>query len=296
MLVSIDSKIPNLALCKIEKYHKDRGDEVFWDFPLMRNEMDKIYVSCVFDWNKDKCNDWEGIAEIGGSGYSLTKTLPEEIEKVKPKINLGFTTRGCIRNCYFCIVPKKEGMIKVEGDIYDLWDGKSKEVTILDNNILALPEHFKLICSQIKKENLRVDFNQGLDHRLLTKELCQTLLSVKNKELRFAFDHIGYKPMVLKAIKILKECGVGDWKTRWYVYVGENDTFESVYERMVILKENKQGVYVMRDRKVYDKPEFIALASWGNTMGAFKIASLKEILDSSKRMKPYKKYFMKYLN
>lgn len=47
----------------------------------------------------------------------------------------------------------------------------------------------------------------------------------------------------------------------------------------------------MRDKKVYDVPEFIALASWGNTMGAFKCASLQDILKTSKRMKPYAKYF-----
>lgn len=283
--------MPNLALKKIEKFYLDNNDKVTWDFPLMRHLVDKIYVSCVFDWNKKFCREWEGIAEIGGSGYDLRKKLPPEIEKVKPKINIGFTTRGCIRNCYFCIVSAKEGKIRVEGDIYDIWDSKSKQITLLDNNILALPKHFELVCSQIRKENLIVDFNQGLDHRLLTKSLCKTLLSIKNKELRFAFDDIRYKPTVLRAISILKDCGVSNWATRWYLYVGEKDTFETVYERMKILQENKQGVYVMRDRKVYNKPEYIALASWGNTMGAFKMASLEEVLKESKRMKPYAKYF-----
>lgn len=270
--------------------------KVHWDFPLIN--ADKTYISCVFDWNKELTEQYEGLDNyyIGGSGYSLTSQLSEEIEAIKPKINLGFTTRGCIRNCPFCIVPRKEGKIKVVGDIYDIWDSKSKNIVILDNNILALPKHFKAIAQQIRTENLRVDFNQGLDHRLLTEDICNELLSLKHQyEIRFAFDDIRDKTTVLKALKLLKEAGLKDWRSRWYVYIGEKDTFVTIYERMNILREHKQAVYVMRDKKVYENPEYIALASWGNTIGAFKLASLSEILKRSKRMKPYKKYFEKYL-
>jgi len=290
LLIDIDSKIPNFALKKIEKYHKDRGDEVVWNNELMRYSSDKVYVSCIFDWNKPKCDEWRGC-EIGGSGYSLEITLPKEIEEIKPRINMGFTTRGCIRNCYFCIVPKKEGKIRVVGDLYNIWDGKSREITILDNNILALPEHFKLICSQIRKEKLLVDFNQGLDHRLLTNELCKELISIRNKELRFAFDDLRYKDTVLKAIKILQDNGVRDFRTMWYVYVGEKDNYDTVYKRLAILREHKQGAFVMRDKKVYDNPIFIALASWANTMGAFKMGTFEEVLEKSDRLRPYRKYF-----
>ena len=291
LLIDIDSKIPNLALKKIEKYHIDRGDEVIWNNELFQYSVDKTYVSIIFDWNKSKAKQFVN-AEIGGSGYDLHKNLPPEIDKIKLKINWGFTTRGCIRKCYFCIVPEKEGYINAVGDIYDFWDKKSKKLVIMDNNILALPEHFKKICFQIRKENLRVDFNQGLDHRLLTKDLCRELLSLKHiYEIRFAYDDVIFKPTVLKALKMLKNAGIKDWGSRWYVYVGEKDTFDTVYERMELLHRNKQGVYLMRDKKVYNKPEYIALASWSNAMGVFKVASLKDLLNKSKRMKRYKKYF-----
>jgi uncharacterized protein (DUF2461 family) len=284
-IINIDSKIPNLALKKIEKYHKDRGDEVVWDMPIL--PADKTYVSIVFDWNKNKAEEYPN-AEIGGSGYSLSKTLPPEIDRIKPRINLGFTTRGCIRKCHFCIVPEKEGKMRVEGDIYDIWDGKSKELIILDNNILALPEHFFKISAQIKKEGLRVDFNQGLDHRLLTQEIWNELISLRHiREIRFAFDDISYKPSVMRALKIMK---AKKWQTRWYIYIGENDTFDTVFERMKILQEAKQFVYVMRDKKVYKEPKYIALASWGNTMGAFKMP-FEDVMKKSKRLAPYIKYF-----
>ena len=92
MLLYIDSKegYPNIALKKIEKYWSDKGAEIVYDFPLLRDQVDKIYVSCIYDWNRDKCKEWEGIADIGGSGYDLEKTLPSEIDKIKPKIIIGF--------------------------------------------------------------------------------------------------------------------------------------------------------------------------------------------------------------
>lgn len=293
LLIDLDSKIPNLALKKIELYHKNLKDEVVYNVPLFKDCVDKIYVSCVFDWNKDKCSEWDGVAEIGGSGYDLIKTLPNDIEQLNPKINLGFTTRGCIRNCYFCIVPKKEGKIRIVGDIYDLWDGKAKELIILDNNILAVPDHFKLVSNQLLKENLKVDFNQGLDHRLLTPEICELLLKLKHiQEIRFSYDDIGYRNSVEKALDMLKKAGMRDWKSRWYIYVSEKDTFETVYERMIYLRERKQTVFVMPDHKVRSNIEIQALYTWGNVMGAFKMATFKEILNH-KRFKKFKDHFDK---
>ena len=307
-LIQIDGTLPNLALMKLSAWHKSKGDKVI----LMKDKtisqrlipLDKVYVSCIFEENKEtaiKVSQQFKNCEIGGIGVNNNK-LPEEVNRIMPdydlfkcNYSLGFTTRGCIRNCYFCKVRQHEGNIRAVCDIYEFWDKKHKEIIILDNNILALPKHFKKIAAQIKKENLKVDFNQGLDHRLLTPEICKILLSLKHKnEIRFAYDDIAYTPTVLKAIKMLKEAGLKNWQSRWYVYVGEHDTFETVYKRMKLLQDEKQGVYVMRDRKIYDKPEFVALAPWGNMMGAFKM-DLKELLNKSKRLNKYKKYFIKNL-
>jgi hypothetical protein len=295
LLINIDSTIPNLALAKIEKYHKDRGDEVFYDLPMMACACDKIYVSCIFKENRHLCDEWLMYpnASIGGSGYSLSIVLPEEIEQIKPRINLGFTTRGCIRNCYFCIVPKKEGKIHSVGDIYDIWDGKAKEITLMDNNILALPDHFFKISQQLKDEKLRVDFNQGLDFRLLTDDICKELFSLKHtKEIRFAFDDIAYKSRVLKALDMLKHNGLKDWQTRWYLYVGVKDTFDTVYERCKILHENKQLIYMMRDRdkSVQQNKKFIALAKWTNWACFFKY-DFFDVLRVSDHFSDYRPYF-----
>ena len=289
LLVNVDSVIPNLALEKLRIYYERQGDKV----TLIKDETllpfvdayEQIYVSCVFDYNKHRCRKWRGLADIGGSGYSLKKHLPAVIEKIKPKINLGFATRGCIRNCYFCIVPEKEGKIHIVGDIYDLWDGKGKDIILLDNNTLAIPKHFFKISKQLKKENLKVDFNQGLDHRLLTNKICKELFSLKHfREIRFAFDHISYKKSVLKALTLLRKNGLKDWQTRWYIYVGIKDNIDTVLQRINILRNAKQLVYLMRDKAVQNNPEYARdLLVWCNYPGLYKSTPFcKRILDIQK--------------
>lgn len=289
LLVNVDSVIPNLALEKLRVYHEQQGDKVtkIKDKSLLPfvDVYNKIYVSCVFDYNKHRCRKWRGIGEVGGSGYSLKKCLPNKIEKIKPKINLGFTTRGCIRNCPFCIVPRKEGKIHPVGDIYDLWDGQAKDIILMDNNILAAPEHFFKISSQLKKENLCVDFNQGLDHRLLTDKICEELCSLiyaSPGKIRFAFDHISLKKSVKRALKMLKRCNnkVGRrkwrWMTRWYVYVGTYDTVDTVMERINILRDAEQMVFVMRDKKVKHNPEFKAIYQWASDCSGYTTVPYSE--------------------
>jgi len=307
-LIDIDSTIPNLALMKISAYHKRRGNDVI----LLKNEniwinhqeslfylFDKVYISCIFEENARVAkfiSKQFRHAQVGGVGVNKKRLAPT-IEHIMPDYDLypnmdyslGFTTRGCIRDCYFCKVRQHEGYISEHCDIYEFWDKKHKKVLLLDNNILALPKHFKKIAKQIKDNNLSVDFNQGLDHRLLTPELCNILLDLKiSNTLRFAFDKIEYKNSVLKSIKMLKKAGLKDWGARWYLYIGINDTFDTVYKRMNILREQKQNVYVMRDRKVYGIKEFIALSMWGNGVGAFKSAPFEKVLQKSKRLEGYR--------
>ena len=262
LIINIDSKIPNLALKKIEKYHLDKGDEVMWDMPLFAHLSDKIYVSCVFERNKDKCKEWEDRALIGGSGYDLITELPEEIENIKPRINLGFTSRGCIRNCKFCIVPQKEGKIRAVGDLLDLWDGKSKDIVLLDNNILALPEHFKLICKQARDNNIRLDFNQGLDFRLLNEDNLKELIKTKTSDYRFAFDNIKYFPRIKKAVELLNKYEI---QAMWYVLVNFDSTFDEDMERINYINSNHQRAYVMRYNSDFADKQYIALARWVNS-------------------------------
>lgn len=276
LLIDIDSKkLPNLALHKIERYHIDRGDEVIWNYELDKYSADKIYVSCVFTWNRDKCKEWEGIATIGGSGYDIAKTLPKKIERIKPKINIGFTSRGCIRRCPFCIVPDKEGIIRRVAEIPDIWDGESKDITLLDNNILALPDHFELIYSQLLEREIRVDFNQGLDIRLLNDTNTSMLSHISHKEYKFAFDFIEHEGSVIRGIKLLKKHGIN--RSTFYVLTGYDTTYGQDLYRLSLLRNLGQRAYVQRFN--YKKDRILSIfARWANQHNMFATHSFKEFV------------------
>lgn len=293
LLIDIDSKIPNLALKKIEKYHLDRGDKVIWNNELFRNIVDKTYVSCIFTKNKNKCWEFEGRAEIGGSGYDLVKTLPPKIEQVKPRINLGFTTRGCIRKCLWCIVPKKEGKIRIEGDLYDIWDGKAKRVIFLDNNATAFKSHLIKVLRQLQKEKIKGEYNQGLDIRLIDDEIAKELKKTKLTELYFAWDNIKDEPLIRKGIQILKKAKIKSF--RFYVLVGFNTTFEEDLYRFNTLKEitikEKLWIrpYCMRYEDKYYNDKYIKLAQWVNMPWLFMKMDYPEAYTFMVNRSKYKK-------
>lgn len=269
LLIDIDSTIPNLALHKIAKYHEARGDIIHWNLPILRHAVDKIYASCIFTKNKAEAEEWDDYgADVGGTGYDIHKTLPDEIENFPCRINWGFTTRGCIRKCEFCFVPEKEGMIRAVGDLYDVWDGKSKNVTLMDNNILALPKHFFKVAEQIRKEKVRVDFNQGLDHRLLTPEICRQLKAIRHKEYHFAFDSIKDIDRVGRAIMMLNDAELK--RNTWLLLVGFDSTIEDDIARLEYLKERNQNAYVMRYNGRRDSRVLNQLSRWANNHSWFQ--------------------------
>jgi len=280
LLLNIDSKLPNLALRKLEMWHRQQGDNVTSDL-IHFYSADKVYGSCILTRNKERnssnrkqsfVSDFLKLRSdivMGGTGYDLSVKLPPEVEAIKPKINYGFTTRGCIRNCPFCFVPKAEGNIRIVGDVYDLWDHQSRTITLLDNNILAVPEHFEKICSQLIKEGLSVDFNQGLDIRLLTPKVCELLATIKIKsEIRFAFDYPELEDIVRDKIALLRQYRIRQHPFL-YVLVGFNTTFEQDKHRLEVLKELDCRAYVQRHENTPKEKRYIRLAQWANQFWTF---------------------------
>lgn len=137
LLIDIDShNFPNLSLMKLSSYLKKNNHDVSFlkltkadkkyildgQAPFFENEYDVIYAACVFEENREIANMLINFGVIvGGTGITLNPrcNLPDKIEKMYPDYELygdefsdiayGFLTRGCIRNCPFCIVCKKEG-------------------------------------------------------------------------------------------------------------------------------------------------------------------------------------------
>lgn len=178
---------PNLALMKLSAYHKAKGDQVEWYTGI--DYYDRVYLSKVFGFTLDEERVIQADEVVrGGSGYKLfDQWLPEDIEHICPDYSLypmfpeayGFLTRGCVNKCSFCIVPRKEGGIRKHSDITEFLDGR-KSAILMDNNVIAsdwgLQQIEKIISLKVK-----VDFNQGIDCRLIArdKSIAKLLKRVK---------------------------------------------------------------------------------------------------------------------
>lgn len=258
-LIDVDSTIPNLALMKISTWKKSLGYEVGFNV----ENPDEIYASIVFDKNCHKTDGIEllypnAIVERGGGGYDLHKALPEEVDKLMPDYSLypecdydlGFTTRGCVRNCYFCVVPKKEGRFRIVQHPREFHNPDHKKVMLLDNNVLADKQWFMEITDWFIENNLKVSFNQGLDVRLMDKEITDRLHNLKMFEpWRIAFDTIGVKDAVVRGINLMKESGINVRSNLMcYVYVHDDTQFDNALERCKILRENGVLAYIQLNR------------------------------------------------
>lgn len=233
-LVDVDSKIPNIALMKLSAYHKAQGDDVAFYNPMLdKDRVDLLYASKVFSDTPDYLYYPDCPTIKAGSGYDLKAKLPEKIEHCQPDYGIyksdaamGFCTRGCIRNCKFCIVPEKEGHIQAVADIYEFWTGQ-KQLMLMDNNLTAMPDYFERIVKQCIKEKVRVDFSQGLDIRLINADMAKLLSKTRTyKQIHFAWDDIHIESAVRKGIDTLEKNGVKKYRLMFYVLIGFNSTPE----------------------------------------------------------------------
>ena len=288
-LFDIDPKYHNLALMKLSAYHKQKGDETELYSPLFTKTYDRVYVSKIFtEFHINECYIPENFYRAGGSGFNLETKLPRETEHIMPdyslynlNYSLGFTTRGCIRNCKFCIVPEKEGKIKEHAEVEEFLNPKSNVVVLLDNNFLALPSHIRKLQKYIKK-GWQMDFNQGLDARLVNKENAKLLAKTKYKEMiRFAWDDIKDEAEIIKGLELVIKAGIRPRNITTYVLIGFDTTFEEDLYRIKRLRDIKDErgsikPYVMNYNNTLKSRKYKDFMRWVNNPWIFKSCTWEE--------------------
>lgn len=266
-LIQVDGKMPNLALAKLATWHKEKGDDVTI-IDISNFKFDRIYGSKIF---------------MGGSGYDLKGQLPEEIEaevpdydKFKTDYSFGFTSRGCIRDCGFCIVREKEGYIREVP--YD-WIQHEK-VIVMDNNFLASPKWKEKLEFFIQKKN-KVSFNQGLDIRLINEENVEFLAKVKYYDLKFlkrrlyfAFDNPDLEIVIKEKVEILDKVSISRKHLMFYILVGYDTTFEQDYKRFELIDSLGAMPFIMCYNNAKDR-KLRAFARWVNKR-YYKVVSWEE--------------------
>lgn len=284
-LINFDSvKIPPLPLLKISAFEKARGSTVGFNL----ENPDIVYCSVIFTKNKGQAAGLKTMfscpIEFGGSGWDLDNKLPREIELTKPDYSLcpseysqGFTTRGCIRNCGFCIVPKKEGKICIAQHPSEFHDDRFNTCMIMDNNLFAAPQEWQdSVLSWFIENDIKMLSPQGWDIRLLTEHRARRLREISHAKrvVHFAWDNIHDEKAVIKGLEILKNVGFDlHHEITIYVLCGYNTTFEQDLYRVTKLRELGVGAYVMpyhkKDRRINK------LARWTNRAWSYWASPFK---------------------
>lgn len=245
LVFQLDGKIPNIACMRIAEHHKQLGDEVtfrwtgspereLWDRP------DAVYGSAIFEKTRqaaDRLREHFPAAIIGGTGVDVASSLEShgiitthQNYSLYPKWrqSIGFTQRGCRLKCSFCVVPRKEGAIREEQTIADLWRGDPwpRELILLDNDFFGQPNWRKRIA-EIRDGKFKVSFNQGINARFLTDAAAEAAASVdyrddsmKSKRIYTAWDNRKDEERLMAGLNRLVHYGVKPDHIMVYILVG----------------------------------------------------------------------------
>ncbi len=161
----------------------------------------------------------------------------------------------------------------------------SPEAIITFDNI-ARPLYEKYI-QRFKRSKMRIiDFNQGVDARLVTDKKMKKLTDINIRPLRIAFDHYSMKDTYVSAIRIAAKNGITDLSN--YLLYNFNDKPEELYYRMKLnvdlCEELDVKIYSfpmkyhpIDDSKYYDNREYIG-KHWNRKF----IRSVQAVLNATK--------------
>ncbi|TRL37181.1 radical SAM protein [Methylosinus sporium] len=165
-----------------------------------------------------------------------------------------YTSRGCIRKCHFCGVPDLEGRQRDTESLtalvnaIDAQFGPKKDLILMDNNVVASPRFKEIIAeirdlgfipgAKLQREGMRVpvqrrvDFNQGVDARILCKDrmFLRELATICLKPLRIAFDHLGVQKPYKQAVRYAADYGLTELSN--YMLYNFHDGPADLFERM----------------------------------------------------------------
>ena len=292
------STYPPLGLLKISTLLKSQGytTELVTQLEHPQREPDVIFVTSLFTYSWAKVKEAVDFYRtlypnkpiiVGGIYASL---LPEHVQEViKPdyvwqgiigeaeetcpdyslipdwNASILFSSRGCIRRCPFCVVWKIEPEYKATDSIEHLINPSHKKIIFWDNNFLASPYKFDILdylttYRNEKGKKCEVDFNQGLDARLITEPIAEKIKQLKMPLVRLAYDKIQDRPYLMSAIGMLKAVGVSPKDILVYTLYNYKDTPEDFLRRLNDIMSLGAVAYPMRYQPVdaLEKDKYIA--------------------------------------
>jgi hypothetical protein len=277
LLVQLDGSLPNLALMRLGAHHNAQGDTVTLrramnpaalNRGLFDDEPDRVYGSLIFERTRPLARRLLAIypdATLGGTGWDLSTTLDGlgVAATIEPDYSLypdyphsiGFTQRGCRLKCPFCVVPKKEGAVREESSVWQIWRGAPhpRNLVLLDNDFFGQPAWRQRVDAMIEGR-FKVCFNQGINARMLTDETARAIASVryyddqfKTRRIYTAWDNLRDESRLMKGLEALTRYGVKPDQIMVYVLIGywPGESVDSWEHRRATLRQFGARPYPM---------------------------------------------------
>lgn len=290
--VFTDTKVPTGVLNLSWVEHGGTG--FFYDkAPPLPEEIEHhfpdydLYSKWIEDQVADAKNKW---VESGEDVEDFNETGFRKKFSSYTDYSIGFTTRGCIRGCSFC-VNQHYRKCSLHSPVSEFIDPNRPYIFLLDDNVLACPQ-WKQIFEELNATGKRFRFHQGMDERLLTDEKCEVIFNSNwIGDFIFAFDNIKDRRLVERKLQLIRKhtdrenikfycfCAYNHDKPEYY-----NDLFWAkdildLFERIRMLMVFRCLPYVMRYQDYKLSPHkgmYVTIARWCNQPSFFKKMSFRE--------------------
>jgi hypothetical protein len=321
---------PPLGLLKLAAYHKKKGDKIRFVQGFSDNGFipDTIYVTSLFTYAYEPVHDviryyskkykkakivvggiyatlcHEHLKDTFGSRIEIYEGLFHKAKNILPdyslvpewKASILFGSRGCIRKCHFCSVPILEPEYKSKKSIKHLIHPGHKKVILWDNNILASP-YWEDIFSKLEDLSLEVDFNQGLDARLIDERIALRLKRLKMPLVRLAYDSNQNRNPLKKAINLLKSTGIKGRKILVYcLYNTKYDTPDNFLNRIKDIIDWDVVAYPIRYEPLEPRPKNTYVSPNWTIEQLEMIAKARRVIGYGGAFPPYEGLKKKILN
>lgn len=236
--------------------------------------------------------------------YSILDQIRGQYQYPVHDAYFAYASRGCVRKCHFCGVPKLEGAQRDARPITDVVRaideryGPKRDLMLMDNNVVA-SANYRSIIAEIRDLGFvpgaklsrpgrppvqrRVDFNQGVDARILCKDkmYLKEMATICIRPLRIAFDHIGVRKPYETAIRTSHEVGLHELSN--YMLYNFHDTPTDLYQRMRLnINLNEElGIRIFSFPMRYQPTDMRDRTHVGENWSKYALRSMQLILQAT---------------